>query len=161
MKNFALTPGLFALVACAHTPAPLPDVNAGHPAETAVITLDRGGDIFGHAPSYRIEIHGDGTAIFDGHGETATLGTKQYSIAPADVAGLMEFMKARRFWSLNDKYQANWTDQIWKQVCVIEGTAKKCVEDYAGEVVGMPHTVHEIEEEIDRVAQTTPLIKGS
>ncbi|MEI9905571.1 MAG: DUF6438 domain-containing protein [Asticcacaulis sp.] len=127
-------------------------------AET-VISLQRGACL-GPCPDYTVEIRGDGSVIFTGGQYTVQKGEVRYAIDPAEVAGLKAFIDARNFASLQDKYAVTWTDQIWIEVCVTTAQTKKCVEDYSGLNAGMPQSVRDIENEIDRVGRTAPLVKA-
>ena len=132
---------------------------AADDASATVVSLQRGACL-GPCPAYTVEIHGDGTVIFTGQ-NTAVRGEVRYTIDPADVAGLIAFIDARNFGALQDRYAVTWTDQIWIKTCVTTSQTRKCVEDYAGERAGMPKSVTEIENEIDRVGRTSSLVKGS
>ncbi len=135
---------------CAHAmPAPK--------GEEVVITLKRGACL-GSCPAYDLTLYGDGTVIFVGHGETAEIGEKQYRIDPRDVAKLYTYIDRRVFWELKDKYAVTWTDQVFIDICVADGARKKCVVDYSGLNAGMPSSVRDIEDEIDRVAESGPLV---
>ena len=81
-----------------------------------------------------------------------------YQVDRTQVSDLYTFIAARDFWGLKDEYKVTWTDQIFIKVCVTTQTGKKCVIDYSGLNAGMPKTVKEIEDEINKVGLTAPLV---
>ena len=145
----ALAAGL--LSGCAHGAA------TSKASSDIVITLKRGACL-GPCPAYDVTLYGDGTVIFIGHGQTAYIGEKHYRVNPGEVAKLYSYIDTRDFWRLQDKYAVTWTDQVFIDVCVADAARKKCVVDYSGLNAGMPQSVREIEAEIDRVAESAPLV---
>jgi hypothetical protein len=81
-----------------------------------------------------------------------------YQIDRTHVSDLYKYIAARDFWGREDQYKVTWTDQKFIEVCGTTLARKKCVIDYSGLNAGMPETVKEIEDEINKVRLTAPLV---
>jgi hypothetical protein len=155
--------GLAALGLMAMTPLP-PEGVRGAPApalapfpstrgKPVVISLERTA-CFGRCPIYRVEIRGDGLVTYQGERFVAVTGRRTRRISPAAVRRLMAQFQAANFFALRDEYRAGMTDMPSRIVTLQIGGRGKRVVDYVGEEVGMPHSVTELEQAIDRVAGT-------
>jgi hypothetical protein len=123
------------------------------------IVLQRG-VCFGTCPVYRVEIDGDGTVSYEGDGYVAIVGAHKTHVSEADVRDLFAaFRKAKFFWLL-DSYRAPITDFPDYSVAIAFDSYGKAVDDYAGDVVGMPKDVRDLEEKIDRIAETKRWVAG-
>ena len=119
--------------------------------ETVSIKLSRGG-CFGTCPIYKVELRGDGQAIYEGGCFTLVPGRRVYKVSPEAVAKLVERFRAADFWSLEPSYRAQITDSPTYWVTLSIGGQTRTVEDYIGKSVGMPPEVAELEAAIDDAA---------
>lgn len=130
-----------------------------HNWESLRITLRRT-SCLGTCPSYRVEIHGDGTILYEGQAYVAITGSHRGSIPKETIAELVEAFRAADYFSLQDEYVWPATDLPTYETSIeIDGKLKK-VRDYAGEVIGMPLSVSKLEAEFDRLADTERWTKG-
>lgn len=144
------------LAACAPTPAPSPgNDNPGPipPAADATITLTRG-VCFGFCPDYTVTITADGAVTYVGRRFVNVTGEQHATIPRADVQRLLAQFDRINFTSLNDAYRANVTDLPTYSVTLVRNGQRKSVVDYGGLSAGMPQSVRDLQQEIDRVAQT-------
>ena len=115
---------------------------------------------FGTCPSYRVEIRGDGTILYRGDNFAAVKGERTARIAPAAVKALFEkFRRADFFW-LFDTYTASVTDMPSYELTLSFDSHDKSVRDYAGQMVGMPAVVRDLEQAVDDTAQTKRWVVG-
>jgi hypothetical protein len=128
---------------------PLPQV----PLSKVHISLERTG-CFGTCPSYKVDIYGDGRAVYSGRGFVDVLGTHSYRISLDDVAWLVESLRGKDIWSLRPAYVAQITDNPTYVLTLDMGGTFHSLEDYVGESVGMPTSVSEFEGEVDKVAHS-------
>jgi len=115
---------------------------------------------FGTCPIYDVDIAGDGTVHFNGVHFTSTTGAQTASISRDAVTALFDkFRRADFFW-LYPEYAAQVTDL---PSCILKLTfdgKEMTVRDYAGEMVGMPAAVRELELAVDQTAQTERWVRG-
>lgn len=139
----------FALFACAPVePAP------AQPESTPVlITLNRT-VCFGFCPDYTVTISGDGEVRYTGRRFVNVVGERTAAIPRADVERLIARFDAIGFDQLQDAYRANVSDHPTITIVLERDGRRKVVVDYAGGNAGMPATVRELQDEIDRVAGT-------
>lgn len=123
------------------------------PLGQVVIALDRSGCL-GFCPSYTIEIHGDGTAIYTGHAFVDVTGRHTFTIPKEDVAALVQRMRVLHIWSMDKSYRAAVTDNPTYALKLTFGNQTREVEDYVGAWVGMPRAVTEFEDAVDRIGRT-------
>ncbi len=124
---------------------------------TVHIKLERG-QCFGTCPAYSVEIDGDGKVEYHGDEFVLAKGHRTQTISLAAVASLLDKFRAADFWSLRPQYVARMTDNSHYRVTLTIGGQTKSVIDYVGREVGMPASVTELEDEIDRVAETAQRI---
>ena len=124
------------------------------------ITLDRS-PCFGRCPDYKVEIHGDGTVIYDGRNFVAVQGRRESHIPIYKVRSLFEQFRLVRYFSLKDSYQSSATDLPTYVTSIAFDDKTKSVKDHLGTAVGMPHAVVELEDAIDRAAETQQWIRGA
>ncbi|CAM0998998.1 ankyrin repeat domain-containing protein [Rhodanobacter sp. Root179] len=127
----------------------LPDV----PLDQVTISLSRSG-CFGTCPSYEVSIHGNGKVDYEGVGDVDVQGKHSFSIPPADVAALVENARRADLWSMRTSYSALITDSPTYVLILKMGQQRHEIEDYVGRMVGMPVSVGDFEEEVDRVGRT-------
>ncbi|MFZ2868560.1 DUF6438 domain-containing protein [Zavarzinia sp.] len=124
------------------------------------ISLSRG-PCEGLCPIYDVTIHGDGRVTFNGDFHTSIIGAVDYRVDPANVAALIEQFRAVRFFGLEDRY---FNDSIsdWPEarIRLRRGNSVKTVREYDGLAVGMPMSVIDIADAIDRLARSDHWISG-
>jgi hypothetical protein len=118
------------------------------------ITLQRG-PCFGFCPVYKVEIYGDGTVLYDGMRFVNTVGHQSERIPMEEVRRLVQLFRRTDFFSLKDEYRLLHAFDAPNYATSIEFDGKsKTVYDYLGTEVGMPKSVVELEQAIDRTANT-------
>jgi len=113
---------------------------------------------YGTCPAYTVTIAGDGTVTWHGARFVKVQGDATAHIAPEKVHALFErFRKAEFFWLL-DKYVSQVTDLPSQETAIAFDDHQKKVLDYAGQMIGMPEVVSELERAIDETAGTAQWI---
>jgi hypothetical protein len=134
---------------------PHPNANAVFPEindwNTLRITLSRSG-CYGRCPAYKVEIHGDGTVLYDGKDYVAHKGSHMTKISHASLVELIDFFRTANYFSLRDRYVSGITDYPEYETSIAFDGVSKSVSDYAGQSVGMPATVSDLEAAIDRLS---------
>jgi hypothetical protein len=138
--------GAFALASCAPVDAP-------PTAGPVLITLDRG-VCFGFCPDYTVTISGDGQVTYEGRRFVNIVGMRSATIPAADVQALLRRFEQIGFERLRDEYRAQVTDLPTYTVTLERNGRRKSVLDYGGLSAGMPQSVRDLQDEIDRVAGT-------
>ncbi len=126
---------------------PLPEV----PLDQVAMTLTRSG-CYGRCPSYRVTVHGDGRVDYEGGDFADVTQAVSYRIPVDRVAHLVEQVRKSDLWSLRDQYHAPMTDNSTYQLRLQFGDEVHSIADYVGEMVGMPQSVSDFEDELDRVS---------
>lgn len=152
MNKLTFMRSLFALFAIAATAACAP-VEAAPNDQPVTITLTRT-LCFGFCPDYTVTITGDGQVTYVGRHFVNVTGQQQATIPRADVERLLARFDAIGFERLRDEYRAEVTDLPTYTVTLTRNGRTKRVADYMGGAVGMPESVRDLQEEIDRVAGT-------
>lgn len=129
---------------------PLPDV----PLEQVRIALERTSGGWYSNPAYRVEIRGDGTALYLGKSGVVVEGEHRYRVPAREVARLVESLRSKDIWSFEPSYNSNSADSPIYRLTVVLGARQRTVEDNAGQSIGMPRAVSEFQDEVDRVART-------
>jgi ankyrin repeat protein len=147
----------------ATTPAPhmvhvdFPEI---HDFNSVVIKVSRRGTMIQFG--YEVEMHGDGTILFTGEPGVVFEGKHRCSVAPEKVKSLVDFMRSKDYFSFSDKYFAqNVMDGDIHETSIAFDDQRKSVSNYMGSYAGMPGTVIEVENEIDRVAGSMRWIVGN
>lgn len=109
---------------------------------------------FGSCPAYTVTISGAGEVTWQGDAYVAIRGEAKDKIDPKVVTALLDRAKAAGFFDLRDVYRADVTDGPTFTITITHGGRIKRVEDYNGELVGMPYEVTLLEQAIDRAART-------
>jgi hypothetical protein len=148
-RRYLIAIGVFALAACApvETPAETPAMN------DVQITLTRG-VCYGFCPDYTVTVRGDGHVRYEGRRFVNAVGERTATIPRADVERLLRRFDEIGFDGLRDVYRAQVTDLPTYSVSITRNGRTKTVVDYGGTSAGMPRTVRDLQDEIDRVAQT-------
>ncbi len=136
-----------ALAACAASGAP--------PSEPGPvrITLERS-VCFGFCPDYTVTINGDGQVTYEGRRFVTVAGRQTATIPAADVQRLLARFDAVGFDALRDEYRAHVTDLPTYTITLERDGQTKRVLDYGGVSAGMPEAVRDLQDEIDRTANT-------
>ncbi len=136
---------------------PFPSINT---LEGVVMTLSRSG-CFGTCPAYSVEIHGDGTVLYKGRMYVVVNGEHRDRLSPEQLSEILEAFRKADYFSLNDEYSYAVTDCPTYTTSLQVDKISKSVRDYVGAEMGMPESVSNLEEAIDRVADTRKWIKGN
>jgi Domain of unknown function (DUF6438) len=127
---------------------PFPEI---HDWNSLRITLNRSG-CYGRCPAYEIEIHGDGTVLYEGKANVTTKGKRTGKISHATLIDLVDVFRKADYFSLAEHYVSGVTDNPTYVSSISFDGMSKSVLDYVGRDVGMPSTVSEIEVAIDRLS---------
>ena len=127
---------------------PFPEI---HDWNSLRITLTRSG-CFGTSPTYKIEIHGDGTVSYDGKANVATMGRQTGKISHASLVELVDVFRKADYFSLSERYVSGVTDNPTYVSSISFDGVSKSVLDYVGRDAGMPSTVSDVETAIDRLS---------
>lgn len=125
-----------------------------------VMKLSRSG-CFGTCPAYTVEIHGDGTVIYDGKYYVVLKGEHRDHISADQVEQALNAFYAADYFSLKDEYSYSVTDCPTYVTSFELNDISKSVVDYVGLEAGMPQSVSDLEDTIDRVAETAKWIRGT
>jgi Domain of unknown function (DUF6438) len=118
-----------------------------------MITLTRTA-CFGFCPAYRVSISGDGQVTYVGEAFVNVVGERRATIPREDVQRLLRRFDDINFGQLQDAYRAHVTDLPTFTVTLERNGGRKTVADYGGLSAGMPRAMRELQDEIDRVANT-------
>jgi ankyrin repeat protein len=128
--------------------------------KTVVMTLTRT-SCLGSCPYYEITVYGDGTVVYNGTRFVAIKGRHQCTISETSVRELVTAFRDADYYSLRDKYVFDATDlPTYISSIEIDGQSKE-VTDYAGETIGMPLAVSDLETTIDRLSGAKGWTEGS
>lgn len=128
--------------------------------KTVKITLARTG-CFGTCPSYTVEVRGDGSVLYEGHGYVAFTGTHRGLVPQSNVIELVKLFEKADYYSLQNEYTASVTDNPTQTTSIdIDGRRKEIV-DYVGLSAGMPLAVSQLENAIDRLSGSERWIHGN
>jgi len=116
---------------------------------------------YGSCPAYTVEVHGDGTVIYDGESFVAFTGHHLGTVPRDNVLELLDLFKAADFFSLDDEYRRLVTDNPTYITSIEIGASRKQVIDYVGVEVGMPLSVSRLEDELDRLSGSARWTKGN
>lgn len=118
-----------------------------------MITLTRG-VCFGTCPDYTVSISDEGHVTYVGRRFVNIVGEQHATIPVAEVQRLLARFEEIGFNNLRDAYRGHVTDLPTYTITLERNGQTKTVLDYAGTSAGMPPAVRELEQEIDRVANT-------
>jgi hypothetical protein len=138
--------GGLALASCA-------PVDTAADQTPTTITLTRG-VCFGTCPDYTVTIASDGEVTYVGRRFVNVVGEQHATVAAADVARLLTRFDDIGFTQLRDEYRAQVTDLPTYIIVHERNGQRKTVLDYGGVSAGMPRAVRDLQNEIDRVANT-------
>lgn len=121
--------------------------------DPTLITLQRT-VCFGFCPAYTVSISGDGAVVYDGERFVNVQGEQRAQIPAADVQRLLERFDTIRFDDMREEYRAHVTDLPTTTITLTRNGRTKRLVDYGGTSAGMPESVRQLQDEIDRVANT-------
>lgn len=134
---------------------PFPEI---HDWNSLRITL-RTSSCYGTCPVYEIEIHGDGTVLYDGAMFVGTTGRRKLKISQPSLVKLVDAFHKADYFSLADGYVSGATDGPTCASSISFDGQSKSVLDYLGRSLGMPPAVSDVEEAIDRLSGASELIR--
>lgn len=123
------------------------------------ITLERTA-CMGSCPGYSVTVNTSGI-LFDGKFAVVALGRHRDSADADAVRSLARQFTAADFYSMEPVYRWMATDLPTYMLSISIDGHKMSVEDYAGEEVGMPQVISELEERVDEFARTKRWVTGS
>lgn len=124
---------------------PFPEI---HDWNSLRITLSRSG-CYGMCSTYEVEIHGDGTVLYDGQAYVGTTGKQKLQISHASLVKLVDTFRGADYFSLASGYASGVTDMPTYVTSISFDGVSKSVLDYAGREAGMPPCVSDVEAAID------------
>jgi Domain of unknown function (DUF6438) len=127
---------------------PFPEI---HDWNSLRITLSRSG-CYGMCSTYEIEIHGDGTVLYDGQAYVGTTGKQKLQISHASLVKLVDTFRKVDYFSLAAGYVSGVTDNPTYVSSISFDGLSKSVLDYVGRNSGMPPGVSDVEAAIDRLS---------
>ena len=134
---------------------PFPEI---HDWNSLRITLSRSG-CYGTCSTYEIEIHGDGTVLYDGKAFVGTTGRKRVKISQPSLVKLVDAFRKADYFSLADGYVSGVTDLPTCASSISFDGLSKSVLDYVGRDVGMPPGVSDVEAAIDLLSEASKWVR--
>jgi hypothetical protein len=134
---------------------PFPEI---HDWNSLRITLVRSG-CYGMCSTYELEIHGDGTVLYDGQAYVGTTGKQKAQISHASLVKLVDAFRRVDYFSLAAGYASGVTDMPTYVTSISFDGMSKSVLDYMGKEAGMPRGVSDVELAIDRLSGASDWIK--
>lgn len=124
------------------------------------MSLERTGCL-GTCPAYSVEVHGDGTVLYNGAAYVAVLGKHRGQISQQAVLDIFNAFRDSDYFSLRNSYRTGITDNPTFTTSIqFDGHSKQVV-DYVGLAVGMPAAVNKLENTIDELADAARWTKGN
>jgi ankyrin repeat protein len=118
-------------------------------------------ECYGACPAYSIEVKGDGSVDFIGKSNVLMIGRHRGQIPKQAVDDLLAAFRQANYFSLRDSYVTRVTDNPTYRTSIEFDGLRKSVRDYVGVQAGMPDAARDLEEAIDRIADTEKWIKGN
>jgi hypothetical protein len=113
---------------------------------------------FGGCPDYTVTVTNT-SAVFEGHGVVEPAGRQVGNVDPAAVRKLAEEFVAADFYSMDPEYDVKAFDEPAYTISIEIDGRRKVLRDCAGALVGMPAVITELEDDVDKVAQTDRWIR--
>lgn len=111
---------------------------------------------YGPCPVYSVIIYGDGTVLYDGIQHVDNIGKSTHQIPKESVDDAVKLIYELNYFSLKDRYEANWTDDSTVITSVKINNDEKTVTNYGH--YG-PDRLHKIEKKIDDLTNFIPFLK--
>lgn len=122
------------------------------PDSKIAIVLTRGA-CYGTCPSYDVTVSNK-VIEFNGHSCVGAFGKHTAPVEESSVRQLAAKFVSTDFYSMDNAYEATVTDMPFYELSISIDGQKKDVTDYVGRWVGMPEVIHELENDVDALAQT-------
>lgn len=106
---------------------------------------------YGPCPVYSVTVYGDGTVIYEGIRHVRIEGVQTYDISEDEVNDLVSMFYEINYFSLNDRYDAPFTDSYTIITSVKIGDETKTVSNYGD---SGPPRLHELEVKIDEITNS-------
>ena len=123
------------------------------PLDQVQIALERTG-CYGTCPAYSVTVRGNGRATYIGHAFVDVTGKHEYEVPRDDVAHLVDLLRQFDIWSLRTTYRADVTDNPAQRLTISVGGQTRTLVDYLGELAGMPSTIKDFENAVDKAGRT-------
>jgi len=81
-------------------------------------------------------------------------GKHEYEVPRDDVAHLVDLLRQFDIWSLRTTYRADVTDNPAQRLTISVGGQTRTLVDYLGELAGMPSTIKDFENAVDKAGRT-------
>lgn len=130
---------------------PLPEVS---------IELSRSGCL-GSCPSYTVTLQGNGRVDYWGGQYVSIAGPQNIRVPPTTVSALLAKFRTDNFLGLNGSYRVGATDLPTYVLTLRLGARSKVVEDYGGEMIGMPGVVTDLENAVDKASDSARWVTSS
>jgi hypothetical protein len=127
---------------------PLPQVSL----DQVQIALERA-TCYGRCPAYSVTVRGNGRVTYVGEGFVDVIGKHEYEVPRNEVAHLVDLLRQHDIWSLRTAYRADITDFPIQTLTITLGGETRTIMDYAGELAGMPSTIKDFENTVDKVGR--------
>jgi ankyrin repeat protein len=117
---------------------------------------------YGSCPGYKVSISGTGEVQWEGGPyAVAVPGTHHATLPSKSIDDLIDAVRASRILDARDEYRAGWTDSPTYTLSIDLNGVHKQVVDYIGIIVGMPTSIRDLEDTVDRIAGTDKWIAGN
>jgi hypothetical protein len=117
---------------------------------------------YGSCPGYKVSISGTGEVQWEGGNYAVAIpGIHHATLPPKSIDDLIDAIQASRMLDARDEYRAGWTDNPTYTVTVDLNGLHKQVVDYIGIIVGMPTSIRDLEDTVDRIAGADKWIVGN
>lgn len=137
------------------THVPFPEI---HDWNSLRITLSRS-SCYGLCSTYEIEIHGDGTVLYDGQAYVGTSGNQKGQISHSSLVKLVGTFRNADYFSLASGYISGVTDMPTYVSSISFDGLSKSVLDYVGRGTGMPPSVSDVEAAIDQLSGASKWVR--
>lgn len=126
----------------------------GDPDQIVIVQENR--PWFSSYSPYRVELYGDGRAVYQSFRKNDPLGRQAYKVESSSVQALLEKAKAADFWSLRDTYKKS-PNAITHassslSLSIALGGQKKSVTDYSNNDSGKPRALETLHQEVMQAA---------
>lgn len=126
----------------------------GDPRKLVIVQENR--PWFASYRPYRMELHGDGSAVYHSFRKNDPLGPQAYTVDAASVQRLLAKAETANFWSLRDKYRkspnalANASSSF--SLSIRFGGRRKSVQDHSNQDSGKPRALEALHQEVMQTA---------
>lgn len=106
-------------------------VMPNHTSDQILFTMEKTA-CMGSCPVYNLKVYQDGWAILEGVAHVAYLGNYQLKLSDKEIAGIKDAFEKHDFFSLDEKYYANFSDLPTTYLFYRQQDRSKKVMDYHG-----------------------------